>query len=110
MTESESRNQIRQAYTIGVDDAPTRTIPAMKRIDIHEDSRAMRVCAYCRVSTGNDEQLSSFVLQKEHYTHLAGAHKNWDLKHIYADEGISGTSLKHRDSFNEMIAACRRGE
>lgn len=110
MVENESRDQIRQAYKISADDAPTRTIPAQRKIDIHEDNRAMRVCAYCRVSTGNDEQLSSFVLQQEHYSHLAGAHKNWDLKHVYADEGISGTSLKHRDNFNEMIAACRRGE
>lgn len=110
MTENESRNQIMQAYKISATDAPTRTIPAMRKVDIHEDSRSMRVCAYCRVSTGNDEQLSSFVLQQEHYSHLAGAHKNWDLRKIYADEGISGTSLKHRDRFNEMIAACRRGE
>lgn len=110
MTDDKSRDEIRQAYRISADDVPTRTIPAARKVDIHEDSRSMRVCAYCRVSTGNDEQLSSFVLQKEHYNHLADAHKNWDLKEIYADEGISGTSLKHRDRFNEMIAACRRGE
>lgn len=110
MAENENRNQIRQAYRMNEDDAPTRVIHATKRVDIHEDARAMRVCAYCRVSTGNDEQLSSFVLQQEHYSHLAVAHKNWDLKRIYADEGISGTSLKHRDRFNEMIEACRRGE
>lgn len=88
MTENNSRDQIRQAYKISADDAPTRTIPAQRKIDIHEDSRAMRVCAYCRVSTGNDEQLSSFVLQQEHYAHLAGAHKNWNLKRVYADEEI----------------------
>ena len=37
-------------------------------------------------------------------------HPNWELKHIFADQGISGTSLKNRDEFNEMITACRRGE
>lgn len=110
MTDDKSRDEIRQAYRISADDAPTRTIPAARKIDIHEDNRFMRVCAYCRVSTGNDEQLSSFVLQEEHYRHLAEAHTNWELKEVYADEGISGTSLKHRDRFNEMIAACRRGE
>ena len=110
MAVSDNREQIRQAYKIHEADAPTKMIPAMKKMDINDDARSMRVCAYCRVSTGNDEQLSSFVLQQEHYTHLANTHKNWDLKRVYADEGISGTSLKHRDSFNEMIEACRRGE
>ena len=69
-----------------------------------------RVCAYCRVSTDNDEQLSSYELQLAHYKQLAGEHPNWDLRQIYADEGISGTSLKNRDEFNAMIDACRRGE
>lgn len=69
-----------------------------------------RVCAYCRVSTDSDEQLSSFELQQQHYQQLVGNHPNWDLRHIYADEGISGTSLKNRDDFNRMIEACERGE
>ena len=69
-----------------------------------------RVCAYCRVSTDNDEQLSSFELQQAHYKQVVQDHPNWELKRIYADEGISGTSLKNRDAFNEMIAACQRGE
>ena len=38
------------------------------------------------------------------------SHPNWDLKRIYADEGISGTLLKKRDDFNAMIAACEAGE
>ncbi len=70
----------------------------------------MRVCAYCRVSTDSDEQLTSFVIQQEHYQRLVGHHPNWGLKHIYADEGIFGTSLKNRDSFNEMIAECKAGK
>jgi DNA invertase Pin-like site-specific DNA recombinase len=77
---------------------------------LDDPNKVVRVCAYCRVSTDNDEQLSSFELQQEHYRQLIGAHPTWELKHIYADEGISGTSLKKRDDFNEMITACRRGE
>ncbi|MCM1545504.1 MAG: recombinase family protein [Clostridiales bacterium] len=110
MADNREREQIRQAYAIKDTDTPTRTIPATRKITINEDDRPLNVCAYCRVSTGNDEQLSSFVLQQEHYNQLAKSHKSWNLKHVYADEGISGTSLKHRNSFNEMIAACRRGE
>lgn len=85
-------------------------IPAKPKIDFYGDGRVFRTCAYCRVSTDNDAQLSSFELQQAHYTQLIGSHPNWDLKKIYADEGISGTSLKNRDEFNAMIAACEAGE
>ncbi len=85
-------------------------IPAKPKINPNERDRIFRVCAYCRVSTDNDEQLSSYELQLAHYKQLVKDHPNWDLKRIYADEGISGTSLKNRDEFNEMIEACRRGE
>lgn len=78
--------------------------------DIYCTGHIYKTCAYCRVSTDNESQLSSFELQKEHYEKLAEVNKNWDLKHIYADEGISGTSLKKRDAFNAMIAACEAGE
>ena len=85
-------------------------IPAKPKINPNERDRFFRVCAYCRVSTDNDEQLSSYELQQAHYKQLVNDHPNWDLRRIYADEGISGTSLKNRDEFNEMIEACRRGE
>lgn len=85
-------------------------IPAKGKADIYADGRVFRTCAYCRVSTDSDMQLSSFELQTEHYQNLAGKHPNWDLRKIYADEGISGTSLKNRDQFHEMLEACWRGE
>lgn len=85
-------------------------IPAKPKINPNEKDRFFRVCAYCRVSTDNDEQLSSFELQQTHYQQLVREHPNWELKHIFADQGISGTSLKNRDAFNEMIEACKRGE
>ena len=84
-------------------------IPARAKEEIYQNTK-IRVCAYCRVSTDSDAQSTSFVLQREHYQNLTNAHPNWILKHIYADEGISGTSLKRRDEFNKMIAACRAGE
>lgn len=85
-------------------------IPAREKEDIYSRNTRLRVCAYCRVSTDNDAQLTSFELQQKHYQNLVGSHPNWDLQHIYADEGISGTSLKKRDEFNAMIAACREGK
>lgn len=93
------------------EDAGGKTyIPAKPKIDPNEKDRFFRVCAYCRVSTDNDEQLSSFELQQAHYRQLVQDHPNWELKRIFADQGISGTSLKNRDAFNEMIGACKRGE
>jgi len=81
-----------------------------RKIDPNERDGFFRVCAYCRVSTDNDEQLSSFELQQARYRQLVQEHPNWELKHIFTDQGTSGTSLKNRDSFNEMIEACKRGE
>ena len=106
---TEERENLRLAYQ-REEVVAARYIPAKPKIDIYGDDKVFRVCAYCRVSTDNDAQLSSFELQKQHYQQLVGNHPNWDLKHIYADEGISGTSLKNRDDFNAMIAACERGE
>ncbi len=92
------------------EDGGTVFIPARPRAGLGDQARILRVCAYCRVSTDNDEQLSSFELQQAHYKQLVRDKPNWDLKHIYADAGISGTSLKNRDAFNAMIAACENGE
>lgn len=104
-----SREALRQIYK--KEDTSEKTfIPARPKINPNEKDRFFRVCAYCRVSTDNDEQLSSFELQQAHYRQLVKDHPNWELKHIFADQGISGTSLKNRDEFNEMIAACKRGE
>ena len=85
-------------------------IPAKAKAQFDDSAQLFRVCAYCRVSTGSEEQLSSFELQKAHYLQMAKERPNWDLRRVYADEGISGTSLKNRREFNDMIAACERGE
>ncbi len=91
-------------------DSGRHFIPAKAKLNPFAEGRIFKACAYCRVSTDSDMQLSSFELQTEHYQNLAGKHKNWNLKKIYADEGISGTSLKNRDQFNAMLQACWAGE
>ena len=110
MRSNYSREQLRQVYHQNDNAEGAVYIPAKEKTDIFADGRLFRVCAYCRVSTDNDEQLSSFELQQQHYRQLVGKHPNWDLQHIFADEGISGTSLKNRDEFNDMIARCFAGE
>ena len=109
MAHIQTREQLRQVYQ-KVDESTKTFIPAKPKADLYGEGHIYRVCAYCRVSTDNDEQLSSFELQQAHYRQLVEDHPNWELKHIYADEGISGTSLKNRDQFNEMIAECQRGK
>jgi hypothetical protein len=106
----DEREELRKLY-YNTDDVTAATfIPAVDKRNIYDWNREFRVCAYCRVSTDNDAQLSSFELQQQHYRQLVGQRPNWKLLHIFADEGISGTSLKKRDAFNDMIARCKAGE
>jgi DNA invertase Pin-like site-specific DNA recombinase len=48
---------------------------------------------YARVSTDDVRQTTSYELQKKYYEDFVVQHPNWELVEIYADEGISGTSL-----------------
>ena len=68
------------------------------------------MAVYARVSTDDPRQTSSYELQKNYYEDYIGRYPNWELVHIYADEGISGTSLRRRDSFNQMINDCATGK
>ena len=85
-------------------------IPAEPEEDVFDSSVHKRVAVYARVSTGSEEQTSSYELQKNYYEDMVKSHPNWELVDIYADEGISGTSLKHRDEFIRMIKDCREGK
>ena len=68
-----------------------------------------RVAAYCRVSTDSEEQINSYTAQKAYYTQKIQESPDWELAGIFADEGITGTSMKKRKEFNRMITACKRG-
>ena len=69
-----------------------------------------RVSAYCRVSTDMDTQAIRYELQVQNYTEYITSNPDWEFAGIYADKGISGTSLRHRDNFNRMIADCEAGK
>ena len=68
----------------------------------------LRVAAYCRVSTEEEEQQNSFEVQVDYYTEKITHHDGWQLAGIFADDGISGVRTKKRDQFNEMIELCRK--
>ncbi|MSS85429.1 recombinase family protein [Actinomycetaceae bacterium WB03_NA08] len=69
-----------------------------------------RVAAYARVSTANEEQATSYVAQVDYYTQLINSRADWKLVEIYTDEGITGTSTKHRAGFQKMVADALAGE
>ncbi len=69
----------------------------------------LRVTFYARVSTDQDEQLGSLANQVQYYTELIQSKKNWTFVPGYIDEGISGTTTKHRDDFNRMIQDAKAG-
>ena len=106
-TRKQERNErIRQTLTEHVE---VQVIPAISDRDGYEKPKP-RVCAYCRVSTDMDTQALSYELQVQNYTEYIRSNDEWEFAGIYADRGISGTSLKHRDNFNRMIEDCRAGK
>lgn len=73
-------------------------------------NKKIRVAAYCRVSTDQEEQEGSYKIQVEHYRSFIEKHQEWKLAGIYADEGISGLNIKDRTEFKRMMNDCRNGK
>lgn len=85
-------------------------IPAQPKQTQQDDvgiPKKIRVAAYCRVSTDQEEQLNSYENQIRYYKSMLSDHPEYELVDIYADEGISGTNTKKRAEFNRMIQDCR---
>jgi DNA invertase Pin-like site-specific DNA recombinase len=110
LKDTESRKAKIRARYKGVDPDELDVIPAVPQTNFYEDEREKRVAVYVRVSTDDPRQTSSYELQKNHYIDVVSSHVGWKLVDIYADEGISGTSLQHRDAFVRMIADCKDGK
>ena len=89
-----------------------RTIPAtVQPLNVYSTEYLLkRVAAYCRVSTKQEEQLNSYETQVRYYTDRINRESGWKLAGIYADKGITGTSMKKRDEFNKLIRQCKRGK
>ena len=84
--------------------------PRVIKIAAAERQNALlRVAAYTRVSSDSADQLHSFAAQNRYYTTLISGKAEWQLVDIYADEGLSGTASEKRESFQRMMADCRRG-
>ncbi|QOR47906.1 recombinase family protein [Trueperella pecoris] len=69
----------------------------------------LRVAAYARVSTEHERQLSSIAAQVSYYSHLIQSTPGWDYVGVFIDEGITGTSTKHRDGFKHLMDTAKAG-
>lgn len=87
-------------------------IPSQPEYDrsIKAQFKALRVAAYCRVSTTLEQQESSYEAQVSYYTEKIQSNPNWKLAGIYADDGKSATNTKKRDDFKTMIEDCVAGK
>lgn len=79
-------------------------IPPKKLQEVQQERPKLRVAAYCRVSTQEEEQVGSFDMQVRHFTQRIESNPDWELVEIYQDEGISATTVKKRLGFQKMIA------
>ena len=95
--------------TLTQNDMRIVVIPAKSREEIKQTKR-LRVAAYCRVSTDDEEQKTSYKAQIEYYTEKINKNPEWQMAGIFADEGISGTQAKKRPEFLKMIRLCRQGK
>ena len=89
--------------------APTNPLRSLQ--DMKNDLNIIkRTAAYCRVSTDSEEQSNSFDNQVEEWTKRILENPQYQLVKIYSDEGISGTSAKNREGFNQMIEDAKAGK
>ena len=100
----------RRRMNVKVDPENYEYIPEKKQMDYYDNDIHQRIGIYVRVSTDDVKQTTSYELQKKYYEDFVIKHPNWTLVDIYADEGISGTSLRKRDQFNRMIADAKAGK
>lgn len=104
------KRRIRERYK-GIDKNQIEIIDAIPEDNINDyNGKERNVAAYCRVSTDDPNQTSSYELQCNYYQEYISKRPKWTLVGVYADEGISGTSLKHREAFNKMIEDCKAGK
>jgi len=74
-----------------------------------ECTKRLRVAAYARVSSDSTDQLHSFAAQNAYYSKYITDNPEWEFVDVYADKGITGTTIERRDDFLRMMEDCRRG-
>ena len=69
-----------------------------------------KVAGYARVSTDKDDQFTSYEAQIDYYTNYIKGRDDWEFVKVYTDEGISGTGIKKRIGFQNMIEDALAGK
>ncbi len=106
---TKNKDKIRAIYSgQNIDDL--EIFEAKPELSVATDGKTLNVAAYCRVSTQEEEQTSSFELQVNTYTELIENTPGWNLVNIYADEGISGTNMRKRFGMQKLIDDCIAGK
>lgn len=77
------------------------------RTSIHDK---VRVCFYGRVSTQHEEQINALGNQLQWYETILAEHPNWEKVNVYVDKGVTGTQVKKREGFMQMIRDAEQGE
>lgn len=88
-------------------------IPARAQNRVTESGKVkakLSVAAYCRVSTDDEEQLTSYEAQVSHYSSHIQQNPEWEFAGIYADEALSGTNTRKRTDFNRLVEDCMAGK
>ncbi len=95
------------ANSVEIIPATLRTVKAGGQF---HTSGHIRVAAYARVSTEEENQQTSYQTQCEHFTSYIADNPDWEFAGMYADEGITGTSRKNRKQFNKMMEDAEAGK
>lgn len=77
---------------------------------LSESGKKRRVAGYARVSTGMEDQQTSYAAQCSYYTAYIQNREDWEFAGLYSDEGISATSTRHREGFNRMVEDALNGK
>ena len=70
----------------------------------------LRVAAYCRVSTDDEDQIKSYNSMVKYYTELIKNNNQWIFAGVYADKAITGTKVDKREDFQRLIQDCMDGK
>lgn len=102
-----AKRQISKAAPCGKEKTQMKTIIEITRQK--PTPPQIRLAAYCRVSSDSSDQLHSFAAQIKYYSEYCKRHPEYKFVDIYADEGITGTSMEKRDDFRRMLRDCKKG-
>lgn len=110
LEKEQAKAKTKKRIYVEVDPENYDYFPETRQADYYDNDVPQRVAIYVRVSTDDVRQTTSFELQKKYYEDFVIKHPHWTLVKIYADEGISGTSLNKREQFLQMISDAKRGK